>query len=110
MSVLLTTPLSQSATSIPHLNLIQVKLVSQWMENFINKNMIMFVCSRSLCEAWSDSENEQDPFVSTSRQLLQGHLSSGESVSKLPLLFYEKDSQYIPSLYLKNIPAFVLLI
>ena len=83
MSVLLTTPLSQSATSIPHLNLIQVKLVSQWMEN----NMIMFVCSRSLCEAWSDSENEQDLFVSTSRQLLQGHLSSGESVSKFAIAF-----------------------
>ncbi|XP_065886955.1 uncharacterized protein [Dysidea avara] len=84
--------------------------IYQWTEeNFVNSDMIVFVCNKSLCEAWGDSESEQDPFVSASRQLLQGHLSSSESVSKFAIaLLRESDSQYIPSLYLKNISTFVL--
>jgi len=87
----------------------QVGIYHWTEENFVNSDMIVFVCNKSLCEAWGDSESEQDPFVSASRQLLQGYLSSGENISKFAIaLLRQSDNQYIPSLYLKNISTFLL--
>jgi len=84
--------------------------IYQWTEeNFVNSEMIVFVCNKSLCEAWGDSESEQDPFVSASRQLLQAHFSTSDDASKFAIVFLrESDRQYIPSLYLQNIPTYVV--
>lgn len=84
--------------------------IYQWMENnFIECNMILFVCNKSFYDAWYSNESEQNPIISASRQLLQGHLTSSENISKLAVvLLRETDQQYVPSLYLKNVTTFVV--
>jgi len=85
--------------------------IYHWMENnFAKCDMILFVCNKSLCDAWNSNETEQDTVVSASKQLLQGHLASNSvNNSKLAVvLLREHDQQYIPSLYLKTLSTFVV--
>ena len=84
--------------------------IHEWMENnFVECDMILIVCNKSFYDAWNSNDSEQNVVVSASKQLLQGHLISGENVSKLAVvLLREHDRQYIPSLYLRNVTTFVV--
>lgn len=84
--------------------------IYNWMEsNFTECNMMLFVCNKSFYDAWNSNDVEQNnPVVSASKQLLQGHLVSNDNISKLAVvLLREHDRQFIPSLYLKNVSTFV---
>ena len=84
--------------------------IHEWMENnFVECDMILIVCNKSFYDAWNSNDSEQNAVVSASKQLLQGHLISGENVSKLAVvLLREHDRQYIPSLYPRNVTTFVV--
>ena len=84
--------------------------IHEWMENnFVECDMILIVCNKSFYDAWNSNDSEQNAVVSASKQLLQGHLISGENISKLAVvLLREHDRQYIPSLYLRNVTTFVV--
>ena len=84
--------------------------IHEWMENnFVECDMILIVCNESFYDAWNSNDSEQNAVVSASKQLLQGHLISGENISKLAVvLLREHDRQYIPSLYLRNVTTFVV--
>ena len=84
--------------------------IHEWMENnFVECDMILIVCNESFYDAWNSNDSEQNAVVSASKQLLQGHLISGENISKLAVvLLREHDRQYIPSLYPRNVTTFVV--
>ena len=84
--------------------------IYHWMEdNFNECEMTLFVCNKCFYDAWNGKVTEQDAMVSASKQLLQGHLTSSENISKLAVvLLREHDRQYIPSLYLKNLTTFTV--
>ena len=84
--------------------------IHEWMENnFAECDMILIVCNKSFYDVWNSNDSEQNAIVSASKQLLQGHLISSDNISKLAIvLLRERDRQYIPSLYLRNLTTFVV--
>ncbi|XP_065887913.1 uncharacterized protein [Dysidea avara] len=84
--------------------------IYQWAEdNFLNSDMILFVCNKSLHDVWNSGDTEQSSFVSACKLLLQGYLSSSEDLSRFGIiLLRESDACYIPSLYLRNFKTFTV--
>ena len=84
--------------------------IYHWMEhNFTKCDMTLFVCNKCFYDAWNNNVSEQDAIISASKQLLQGHLTSSDNISKLAVvLLREHDRQYIPSLYLNNLTTFTV--
>jgi len=84
--------------------------VYQWAEDhFTNSDMVLFVCNKKLCDAWSSGDTSDSSFVSACKLLVQGYFTSSQDNSRFGVvLLRESDQCYIPSLYLRNFNRFTV--
>ena len=85
--------------------------IYQWAEsNFTECDMILFVCNKSFCDAWSNGDTDHNSLISATKLLLQGYLSNRDADMSLfgIILLRQADDQYVPSLYLKGVQKFVV--
>jgi len=84
--------------------------VYSWAEDkFVNSDMILFVCNKSLFDVWNSGDTDHSSFVSACKLLLHGYFTSSDDMSRFGvILLRESDYCYIPSLYLRNFKTFTV--
>ena len=84
--------------------------VYSWAEEkFMNSDMILFVCNKSLFDVWNSGDTDHSSFVSACKLLLHGYFTSSDDMSRFGvILLRESDHCYIPSLCLRNFKTFTV--
>jgi len=81
-----------------------------WTEDqFVNSDMVLFVCNKSFSDVWNNGDTDHSSFVSACKLSLQGYLSTNNDLARFGvILLRQSDACYIPTLYLKNFKTFTV--